>query len=197
MKQNIQKTKFSDVIPLYLYLRPSLLELYFTCHSFSLSNFLFLVTVPFNPYLCLSNLTSTSYVNISLSFPFSLQLAHSLLFSLALSRMYASKTESSDGSVWSRGQGEGGDALNNHATALITTTTIQDSDDDFDTNKVAEDETIITDTWSTRFTNSIRNYMLPGTGGQGTGGPSNNTIPTELETLIKLNNERCNTCTNC
>ena len=88
-----------------------------------------------------------------------------------------SETESSDGSVWSRGQGEGGDALRNQATALITTATAQDSDDELNTNKVGEDKIVITDTWTSRFTNSFRNYMQSSTVEQRTGGLANNKKP--------------------
>ena len=51
-----------------------------------------------------------------------------------------SETESSDGSDWSRSQDEGGDALKYEVTAMITTMTAQDSDNDLDATKVTKQE---------------------------------------------------------
>ena len=105
--------------------------------------------------------------------------------------MYSS-SESSDGDS-SRSIGDGGDAHHNLlATALITTTALQDTDDDIDNDKVGEDETIITDMWSTRLSNSIRNYMRPGT--NTTGGPTDNDDPNKL---FELYEKRCKNCSSC
>ena len=108
--------------------------------------------------------------------------------------MYSSSESSSDGDS-SRSIGDGGDAHHNLlATALITTTALQDTDDDMDNDKVGEDETIITDTWSTRLSNIFfkRNYMKPGT--NATGGPTDNDDPNELFALYET---RCKSCDSC
>ena len=108
--------------------------------------------------------------------------------------MYSSSESSSDGDS-SRSIGDGGDAHHNLlATALITTTALQDTDDDMDNDKVGEDETIITDTWSTRLSNIFfkRNYMRPGT--NTTGGPTDNDDPNELFALYET---RCKSCDSC
>ena len=105
-----------------------------------------------------------------------------------------SETESSDGSVWSRGQGEAGDAL--RATSMITTIIAQDSDDDIDSIKVGEEEIVITDSWTSRFTNSFRNYMQPTTAVT-PGGNLGNNKPSELESLQTLYESRCNECVQC
>ena len=83
-----------------------------------------------------------------------------------------SETESSDGSDWLRSIDERGDALALEATSLITTTMTanQDSDNDFDNTKVGEDTIVVNDSWTTRFSNTLRNYMTQRDDDQGMGG---------------------------
>ena len=101
-------------------------------------------------------------------------------------------SETSSGSIWSA-TSEEGDAL--HATAMAVTAA-RDSDSDPNTTKVGEDTIMVNDSWTTKFSRSLRNYMNPVVHSPGAIGTKSKNAA-ELEALQAVFNLRCNECTNC
>ena len=103
-------------------------------------------------------------------------------------------SETSSGSVWSATSDDlVGDALQ-EATAMATTAA-RDSDSDPNTTKVGEDTILVNDSWTTRFSRSIKNYMMHSPPPSAAGAKNKN--PPELEALQAVYALRCKDCTSC
>ena len=137
-----------------------------------------------------------SYIFMTLpSIPIKLQPpSFSNLFSPSLDRMFSETESSSNGSIWSSASNDRGDALQ-EATAMATTAAL-DSDSNPDTTKVGDERIVVNDSWTTRLSRSLRNYMNPGETAPGAMGNKKKSAP-ELEALQAVYNMRCNKCTSC